>query len=78
MGNIVLENREMAQRPLTLLWQHRWWSLLITVGITALLGVLIALTMPRGPATAVEALVVMGSSLAVGLLAGLLLRSRWV
>ncbi len=45
--------------------------------MTALLGVLVALTMPRGPATAVQALVVMGSSIAVGLLAGLVMRSRW-
>ncbi len=77
MSNIVLENRETEQRPLALLWQHRWWSLIITVGVTALLGVFIALTMPRGPATAVQALIVMVSSLAVGLLAGLVMRSRW-
>lgn len=77
MSNIVLENREAAQRPLTQLWQHRWWSLVITIGVTTLLGVLIALTMPRGPATAVQALLVLFSSLAVGLLAGLILRRRW-
>lgn len=78
MGNLVLEKDEnMTQRPLTLLWQHRWRGMILTVGVTALLGVLIALTMPRGPATAGEALVVMTSSLTVGLLGGLLLRSRW-
>ena len=41
------------------------------------MGVLVALTMPRGPATAVQALIVMASSLAVGVVAGLLMRSRW-
>jgi proline iminopeptidase len=77
MSNIVLEKQETRERPLSRIWQHRWWGLGITVGITALLGVLVALAMPRGPATAVQALVVMVSGLAVGLLAGLLLRSRW-
>jgi proline iminopeptidase len=81
MGNAAIErtieNLTGKQRPLALLWQHRWWSLIITVGVTALLGVLIALTMPRGPATAVQALIVIASSLAVGLVAGLLMRSRW-
>lgn len=78
MGNLVLgKDEKTTQRPLSHLWQHRWFSLVVTIGIAALLGVLISLTMPRGPATAVQALVVMGSSLAVGLLAGLLMRSRW-
>lgn len=77
MSNIVLENREIGQRPLARLWQHRWPNLFITVGMAVLVGVIIALTMPRGPATAVQVLIVMVSSLAVGLLAGLLMRSRW-
>lgn len=78
MGNLVLETETgAAARPLTRIWQHRWWSLILTVGVTALLGMLVAITMPRGPATAVEALLVLLSSLAVGVLAGLLLRSRW-
>lgn len=51
--------------------------LLITIGVAALLGLLTALTMPRGPATAGQALLVMGSTLLAGLLAGLLLRRRW-
>ncbi len=73
----TIENASGRQRPLARIWQHRWWSLILTIGATLLLGVLIALAMPRGPATAVEALLVLVSSLAVGLLAGLLLRSRW-
>jgi len=81
MGNLVLEeersDKSKAQRPLSLLWQHRWWSVVISVGVAALAGLVVAFTMPRGPATAVQALVVMVTSLAVGLLAGLLMRSRW-
>ncbi|MBE2223297.1 MAG: alpha/beta hydrolase [Anaerolineae bacterium] len=77
MSQIALKNQNTAQRPLSQLWQHRWLSVLITVGLVALVGVVVALTMPRGPATAVQALVVMGSSLLVGLVAGLILRSRW-
>lgn len=55
----------------------RWLSLVITIGATALVGLVTALTMPRGPATAAQALVVMGSSLVVGLLAGLIMRRHW-
>ena len=54
MGDLVLDGSKqeigMAKRPLTRVWQHRWWGLGITFGMTALLGVLVALTMPRGPA----------------------------
>ncbi|MBK8987283.1 MAG: alpha/beta fold hydrolase [Chloroflexi bacterium] len=78
MGNLVWETDTGAvQRPLTQLWHHRWWILGISLGAAALAGLVVALTMPRGPATAVQALIVMASSLAVGLLAGLLMRSRW-
>ena len=77
MSNIVMEQREMGERPLSLLCQHRWWGLLVSVGVAVLVGVSVALTMPRGPATAVQALVVMVSGLAVGLIAGLVLHSRW-
>ncbi|MFO7681218.1 MAG: alpha/beta hydrolase [Chloroflexota bacterium] len=81
MGNLVLEeersDKSETQRPLSLLWQHRWWSLAISVGVAALVGVVVALAMPRGPATAGQALVVMATSLMVGLLAGMLMRSRW-
>jgi proline iminopeptidase len=49
----------------------------VTVLAAALVGLLIALTMPHGPATAIQTLGVMVTSLAVGLLAGFLLRHRW-
>jgi proline iminopeptidase len=58
-------------------WRAR--RLAITIGIlgSAGAGVLLGLTMPRGPVTAPHALVAMGVGLGVGLLAGAALRSRW-
>lgn len=67
----------LCARPLTQLRQHRWHRLGLAAAVTALVAVFVGVTMPRGPATANEALVVMGSSLAVGLLVGLLTGSRW-
>jgi len=61
----------------TLLWQKRWASAAVTVGVATLAGLLVDLTMPHGPATALQALSIMAIGLAVGLLAGLAMRSRW-
>lgn len=47
------------------------------IAFAALSGVLIARSMPHGPATAEQALVTMALCLAVGLAAGWLTRSRW-
>ncbi len=66
-----------AQKPLALLWQKRWIGLAVTAGVAALVGLITGWTMPRGPATAGQALVVMFVGLIVGLLAGVLTRSRW-
>ena len=49
----------------------------ITIGITLLVGLTIVRALPRGPATASQALAVMAAGLAVGGLAGLIMRSRW-
>ena len=77
MTHLLYHNGRPAERPLSL-WRHyRWLRLVITIGATALVGLVTALTMPRGPATAGQALVVMGSSLVVGLVAGLIMRRRW-
>lgn len=80
MSHIAFDKRypqAEATRPFALLWQHRWFGPSLTFVVATLLGVLVALAMPRGPATAGQALLVMGSSLTLGLLAGLLMRSRW-
>lgn len=77
MTRLLSQNGRTTERPLSLLRQYRWLSLVITIGAAALAGLITALTVPRGPATAGQALVVMGSSLLVGLMAGLAMRRRW-
>lgn len=77
MTGLISSHTPATERPLSLWRQHRWLSLVITIGVAALAGLVVALTMPRGPATAVQALVVMGSSLLVGLMAGWAMRRRW-
>lgn len=49
----------------------------LTVGIAALAGIIVALTLPRGPSTQVQALVMLCSGLLIGLLSGLSMRSGW-
>ncbi len=71
------KNAATAERPFTHLWQHRGLRPFVAIAPAALVGVLVARIMPRGPATAGQALAVMGSSLAVGLFAGWVLRRRW-
>lgn len=62
-----------AQRLL----DSRWARLTLSVAVPALAGALVAVTMPRGPATSAQALAVMALGLAVGVTAGFILRSRW-
>lgn len=74
-----LAGRDMKvlPKPLEAVWRDRRIGIAIAVGIAVLFGILVFLTMPRGPATSTQALVVMISGLAVGLIAGLATRSRW-
>ena len=60
-----------------LLWRNRRAGLIAASIISALAGVFVALTMPRGPATSTQALSVMALSLVVGLACGAVMRSRW-
>lgn len=64
-------------RVVLYLWHHRRLAAGVTTGIAALLGFIIAHTMPRGPATSVQALIAIATSLIVGWIAGAILRSRW-
>jgi pimeloyl-ACP methyl ester carboxylesterase len=66
-----------AQRLLQGVWERPWLGVAVAAGVAALAGLAVALTMPRGPATAGQALVVLGSGLGVGLVAGIVTRSRW-
>lgn len=47
------------------------------LGVSAIAGVLVALVLPRGPTTALQALVVLIAGLGIGVTTGLVLRSRW-
>ncbi len=67
----------MTKDFLTPIWQHPWAGTAATVALAALAGLLVALTMPYGPTTAGRAIVILALGLAVGLIAGLLMRSRW-
>ena len=64
-------------RLLESLWNRPRLGLALTAGVAALSGVLTALVMPRGPVTTAQAFVVLGASLALGIVAGLVMRSRW-
>ena len=59
------------------LWYNRWSRIAIGIGVAALSGLLVAMTMPRGPATAAQALMVLALGLGVGLAAGYFMHSRW-
>jgi len=67
----------MTKDILTPIWQHPWAGTAATVVLAALAGLLVALTMPYGPTTAGRAIIILALGLAVGLAAGLLMRSRW-
>ena len=47
----------------------------LTVGIAAMAGIIVALTLPRGPTTQTQGLLVLASGLIVGLIAGYAMRS---
>ena len=49
----------------------------LTVGIAAMAGIIVALTLPRGPTTQTQGLLVLASGLIVGLIAGYAMRSGW-
>jgi proline iminopeptidase len=61
----------------TAAWEHRWLGAAAAAGIAAALALLSSVPMPRGPVTSGEGVLVVLASLAVGILAGYLMRSRW-
>jgi proline iminopeptidase len=65
------------QKRLRVLWRDRSMSAVIATALAVLLGLIIAQTMPRGPATATQALIVIATSLILGGMAGVIMRSRW-
>ena len=75
----VLESTTQSEvRPwLEAVWSRRWAGVSAAVGLVAVLALVSALTAPRGPATTPEALISIASALAIGVAAGLMMRSRW-
>lgn len=66
-----------GQRLLHQLWRDARMGAAIATGLAVLVGLATAHTMPRGPATAVQALIVIAMSLTVGGVTGLVMRSHW-
>jgi proline iminopeptidase len=58
-------------------WSNRWLGFILALGVAATIGLLTALTLPRGPTTTAQAFVVLTTGLTVGVIAGLALQSRW-
>ena len=58
-------------------WGNRWLGAAAVVGLGALTALISSVPMPRGPVTSGQALVVIGTSLLVGVAAGYVMRSRW-
>lgn len=71
------QRTNLVQSLLYALWRAQWMGATIATALAVILGLTIAQTMPRGPATAIQALIVMATSLMVGGVAGLVMRSRW-
>ena len=66
-----------AERLGEVAWHRRIGALVLVVAVAGTYGVVAGLWTPRGPNDTVEALAAMGIGLAVGLVAGAVLRSRW-
>ena len=64
-------------RVLAPVWERRWIGILVVAVLAASFGLILGLTMPRGPATTAQALTALPVSLLIGGAAGFLLRSRW-
>lgn len=64
-------------RLLLRIWSRQWAGVGTAVALAGLAGLMVARVAPRGPATAMQGLGVLLMALAVGFLAGLVMRSRW-
>ena len=60
-----------------MLWHNRRLGVGVMAIVGALSGVLMAFGMPRGAVTATQALALMGTGAVVGLIAGVVMHSRW-
>lgn len=64
-------------RLLRQIWHNRLMAAVATTSVALLVGFTVMRALPRGPATASQALIVMLVTLLVGSIAGFLMRSRW-
>jgi len=62
---------------LEFLWSDRRLGLAVAAGLAAVFALFGAWFTPRGPITTTDALMSMGAALALGVVAGLAMRSRW-
>jgi len=77
MNSTRIRKTAIGRHLLYSLWRDRRIGAAIATAAAVLLGVAIAHVMPRSPATATQALIVMVTSFAVGGVAGLVMQSRW-
>jgi len=77
MNSTRIRKTAIGRHLLYSLWRDPRIGAAIATAAALLLGFAIAHVMPRGPATATQALIVMVTSFAVGGVAGLVMRSRW-
>ena len=64
-------------RLLRQIWRNRLLAAVVATSVALLVGLTVVRALPRGPATASQALIVMLVTLLVGSIAGGLMRSRW-
>jgi pimeloyl-ACP methyl ester carboxylesterase len=58
-------------------WEHRWIGAAGAAAVAAALALVSSIPMPRGPVTGGQGVLVILASVAVGIVAGYLMRSRW-
>lgn len=75
-GSLVAPARARGE-PMALLGKDRRVGVALAVGLAALAGVLVSVTLPRGPTTQPQAVLVLVGGALVGMFAGLTMRSRW-
>ena len=77
MNSTPIRKTAIGRHLLYLLWRDRRIAVAIATAAAVLLGVAVAHVMPRGPATATQALLVMVPSFAFGSEGVPVMRLRW-
>jgi proline iminopeptidase len=72
----VARARQRAERA-SPVWKGRRMGVALAIGIAVLAGALVGVSLPRGPTTQAQALLILVGCLVVGGFAGLAMRSRW-